>query len=131
LADVSYEDLKYESSIKIVLDTTFRKLFTSVISQMNTNDDRIDITIHDSLRIFIFEFRFNESSQNALKQIKDKKYFEKYLIYKQPIICFGLNLKTKKGKEKEDSNYNRIVEISVGIIDENGNEIFWDFHFNE
>jgi hypothetical protein len=40
--------------------------------------------------VHIFEFKFNGDKDNALKQIRDKKYFEKYQGVGKEIYLFGV-----------------------------------------
>ncbi len=58
-----------------------------------TNKGRIDLTIKLPNRIIIMEFKV-DSEEQALAQIKAKKYYEKYLqeakVNQQEIIIVGL-----------------------------------------
>ena len=46
--------------------------------------------------IYIIEFKINQSAKKATKQIKDKKYAEKYSDDKRPIHLLGINFDTEK-----------------------------------
>ena len=50
--------------------------------------------------IFIFEFKMN-SVNSALKQIKDKKYYEPYLSDEREVFCVGVSFDKKKRNIKE------------------------------
>ena len=41
--------------------------------------------------IYIIEFKFSSSTKQALLQIKDKKYYEKYLADTRQICLVGMN----------------------------------------
>ena len=48
-----------------------------IIGEDVTNKGRIDLTIKMDNTIYIIEFKV-DTKENALKQIKEKKYYEKY-----------------------------------------------------
>jgi len=60
-------------------------------SEVHTSKGRIDLTLLTKKRIFIFEFKFNASGKEALQQILDKRYYEKYLTEKKPISLVGIS----------------------------------------
>ena len=64
-----------------------------------TNHGRIDLTIKLNNNIFIIEFKV--SSGNALKQIKEKQYHQKYLSEDKDVYLIGINF------NKEDRNLSR------------------------
>ena len=59
-----------------------------------TNKGRIDITITLDTAIYIIEFKVDDSS--ALAQIKEKKYYEKYIDKNLPIYLVGIAFDTKE-----------------------------------
>jgi len=54
---------------------------------------RIDITLKLPNVIIIIEFKVDAS--NALEQIKDKKYHEKYLADNLPVYLLGIEFNTQ------------------------------------
>ena len=46
--------------------------------------------------VYIFEFKLNRSSAEALRQIHDKEYYQKYLGSGREIILIGAKFSTKK-----------------------------------
>lgn len=78
--------------------TIFYLIFTMLglktTAEVKTNLGRIDAVI-ESKSIYIFEFKMNGSKEEALKQIKDKKYYEKYLDRKIPIYLIGAEFKER------------------------------------
>jgi len=56
-----------------------------VIAEDNTDKGRIDLTAIVIDKVYIFEFKTGEK-QEPLNQIVEKKYFEKYLSYKEVYI---------------------------------------------
>ena len=61
-----------------------------IIPEDFTNKGRIDMTITTKTGIFIFEFKMKTNPKNALQQIKDKKYHEKYLNQNKEIYLIGI-----------------------------------------
>ena len=45
----------------------------------------------DTASIFIFEFKVDSKEEEAIKQIKEKKYYEKYLSDGKDIYMVGIN----------------------------------------
>ncbi len=60
-------------------------------SEIATNKGRIDLVITTKKYLYLFEFKFNQSSEKALKQIEAKKYYEKYLGQKKKIVLIGVS----------------------------------------
>ncbi|MFZ4085845.1 MAG: PD-(D/E)XK nuclease domain-containing protein, partial [Vampirovibrionia bacterium] len=54
--------------------TSFR-----VNTEDRTNLGRIDLMLETDTSIYLFELKINSSAAAALEQIKEKKYYEKYL----------------------------------------------------
>jgi len=72
-----------------------------IIGEDVTNKGRIHLTIIMDNAIYIIEFKV-DNKQNALQQIKDKKYYEKYLNYNKDIYFIGIDFDTK---DKNISNF--------------------------
>ena len=62
-----------------------------VESEVNTNDGRLDAVLKTKERIYIIEFKLDQSAAIALQQIKDKKYYEKYTTAERPVYLVGIN----------------------------------------
>ncbi|MDL2124943.1 MAG: PD-(D/E)XK nuclease domain-containing protein, partial [Deltaproteobacteria bacterium] len=67
----------------------FSLIGLKVEAEVKTNKGRIDAVIIDK-EIYIFEFKFDGDKDNALNQIRDKKYFEKYQVVGREIYLFGV-----------------------------------------
>lgn len=85
IADKEYY---YHSIIYLI----FLLLGQYVECEVNTNDGRLDAVLKTKERIYIIEFKLDQTAAIALQQIKDKKYYEKYTNEKQPIYLVGINL---------------------------------------
>jgi hypothetical protein len=87
---------KYEGYYVSVFYSYLKALGIDIIAEDTTNKGRIDITLNMPNSIFIIEFKVD--SKGALQQIRDKKYYEKYLNYDKPIYLVGIEF------SKEDRN---------------------------
>jgi hypothetical protein len=76
-----------------------------VLSEVFTNRGRIDTVLETENMIVIFEFKMNSSALEALKQIEDKAYAERYAVSGKELIKIGVNF---------DSNERTIQEWKLG-----------------
>ncbi|MDE6273391.1 MAG: ATP-binding protein [Muribaculaceae bacterium] len=60
-----------------------------------TSNGRIDITVETDRYVFIIEFKVDSSSQAAMDQIEEKKYWLPYQLSGKQIILIGANFDTK------------------------------------
>lgn len=60
-------------------------------SEVSTNIGRIDGVIEFADKIYIIEFKYNLPAEDGLKQIKQKKYYEKYLSSGKKLILLGVS----------------------------------------
>ncbi|HEV2600704.1 MAG TPA: AAA family ATPase [Candidatus Babeliales bacterium] len=76
-------------------------------SEVASSRGRSDLVLETASTIFIFEFKYDSSAQEALDQIIQKKYYEKYMRDKKEVILAGINLNFKdKGVEFEWVQHN-------------------------
>lgn len=63
------------------------------LSEVATSDGRIDMVVDCPKAIYIMEFKYSPSdkdlSNDALDQIKDKKYYQPYIIQQKTIVGIG------------------------------------------
>ncbi len=89
-ASLSYQlkitEAYFHSNIHILLKT----IGFDIESESETNIGRIDSVIELDNKILIFEFK-TSSADIAIDQIKEKKYYEKYLIKRKEIIFIGVS----------------------------------------
>ncbi len=69
-------------------------LEADIISEAPTNKGRIDCVLKCPGLIYVIEFKFDQSAENAIEQIKDKKYYEPYVKDRKPIHLLGINFST-------------------------------------
>ena len=89
-ADIPYDlHISKEKYYQTVFYLIFSLIGLKVEAEVRTNKGRIDAVIIDK-DIYIFEFKFHGGKDQALNQIKDKKYFEKYQGAGKEIYLFGV-----------------------------------------
>ncbi len=64
--------------------------------ELLTSRGRIDMVVEYKDRIYIIEFKCNQSSDKAISQIEDKGYAEKYLSKDKEIYLVGINFDIEK-----------------------------------
>lgn len=100
LASVSYAIAKtqegyFHSNIHLIL----KLLGFEILSEELTNVGRIDAVIRFSDIFYIVEFKFNENddlSKEALRQIVDKNYAQKFVMERKEIIAVGISFGEKE-----------------------------------
>lgn len=90
--------LEKENNYQIAFYTALMFLgFERVETEEKTNIGRIDITV--TVRkglIYIIELKLDESAEKALNQIKEKRYYEKYLSSRNSIHLLGINFSSNE-----------------------------------
>ncbi|WP_093447885.1 ATP-binding protein [Thiomicrospira sp. ALE5] len=89
----------YEGFYASVVYVYLQSLGLSIIGEDVTNQGRIDLTILMDQAIYIMEFKVdhpNKPSANALQQIKDKRYADKYLDAQKPIYLIGIHFNAEQ-----------------------------------
>ena len=61
-----------------------------VFKMLITAIGRIDAVIKTTKNIFIIEFKIRGTAQEAIQQIKDRRYADKYLLDRLPITLMGI-----------------------------------------
>ena len=79
----------YEGFYASVVYAFLASLAVPLIGEDVTNRGRIDLTLNMERKIYIIEFKVG--SGNALQQIKEKKYYEKYRHLNKDIYIVGIN----------------------------------------
>ncbi|MGB8468067.1 MAG: AAA family ATPase [Candidatus Babeliales bacterium] len=69
----------------------------NIQSEVSTDKGRIDVVFIMKQHVYVFEFKFNSSAAQALEQIEERRYFERYLTAKKAIMLLGVSFnRTKK-----------------------------------
>ncbi|QEN05602.1 hypothetical protein EW093_13055 [Thiospirochaeta perfilievii] len=87
---VNNEIANYEGYYSSVIYTFLSSLGYFTVAEDVTNRGRIDLTLKTRSAIFIFEFKV-DSKEEAIKQIKERKYYEKYQVENKNIYIIGIN----------------------------------------
>jgi hypothetical protein len=58
-------------------------------TEVRTNQGRIDAVIYTDSHIYIFEFKLFDTAEAALQQIKDKHYYQRFLLEPKTIVLIG------------------------------------------
>ena len=88
-------DKKSEGLYHGLLHFIFQLLGMYLKSEVHSSKGRADSVVETATHVFIFEFKFNRSANEALKQIKDNKYADKYRADNKKIIGIGVNFVSK------------------------------------
>jgi len=105
-ASLSYNMKITEAYFHSGLHIFLKTIGFDIVSEDETNLGRIDSVIELDNKIYIIEFKTSDSTI-AIDQIKDKKYYEKYLIKNKDIVLIGVgcSLMTKNIKNWSVENY--------------------------
>jgi len=87
----------YEGFYSSVVYALFNGAGLNVIAEDNTNKGQIDLSVFNQDNVYIVEFKVVEDKEehSALKQIKEKKYYEKYIGKYDEIYLIGIEFSKK------------------------------------
>jgi len=87
----------YEGFYASIVYALFNGAGLNVIAEDNTNKGQIDLSVFNQDNVYIVEFKVVEDKEEgvALKQIKEKKYYEKYMDKYQEIYLIGIEFNKK------------------------------------
>ena len=95
-ANVPYTiQLSMEKYYQTIFYVILRLMGAEVEVEVATNAGRIDAFLKTPSYIYIFEFKLNKTAQNALDQIKEMQYYQKFLHLNKQIFMVGVNFDTK------------------------------------
>ncbi len=72
-----------------------------VQTEVLTSRGRIDMEVYFRERVYIVELKCNQSAEQAIAQIKAKKYFERHLQSGKKILLLGINFSTAERRIAE------------------------------
>lgn len=70
-------------------------------AEVCTNQGRIDAVVETAKAIYLFEFKLDKSATEALDQIKDTEYYQKYRLKGKSLTLSGANFDSSKRKVSE------------------------------
>ena len=86
--------IKKEQYFQSLFYIILKFLGAEVEAEIPTPIGRIDATLQTPQTLFVIEFKINKSPQKALQQIKEKRYYEPYVIKGKKVILTGINFDT-------------------------------------
>ncbi|MDJ0836740.1 MAG: PD-(D/E)XK nuclease domain-containing protein [Acidobacteriota bacterium] len=90
-ANIPYDiQLTHEKYYQTLFHTVFILLNLRISAEERTNLGRIDHVIELGDRVFFFEFKMSGSPEEALGQIEEKQYVQKYNATGKKVICVGV-----------------------------------------
>ncbi len=99
LADIDYSlHLPYEKYYQTIFFVVFKLIGASIEAESRTNEGRIDAYIRTEKTVFIFEFKLNKGARKAVRQIVDRRYYEKFQSCGQPMRLVGVNFDSARGR---------------------------------
>ena len=97
-ASIPYHELVFNA--ENAWHASFVSMLTLIGAQITTEDPtnigRIDAVITCHKYIYIIEFKFNQSADVAIEQIRNNKYWEKYFTQGKEIHLLGINFSTEQ-----------------------------------
>ncbi|MBQ7175940.1 MAG: PD-(D/E)XK nuclease domain-containing protein, partial [Victivallales bacterium] len=99
LANIPYGiHLKHEKYYQTVFFIFFRLLGLFIKAESCTNVGRIDAYIRTAKTVYIFEFKLDKGTDEAVGQILDRHYYEKFQASGMPIRLVGVDFDSQKGR---------------------------------
>ena len=100
---VFFANIPYDISSRAP-EETYQAIFCSILyfigvgvtPEVRTNEGRIDAVMETPDHVYVMEFKRDASASEALSQIKDKKYYEKFLGSCKKITLIGVNFDSTK-----------------------------------
>jgi len=92
LALITYDlYVKHERYFHTLFYLTIKLAGFQIGAEVHTQQGRTDAALEAKDKVIIFEFKLNQSSQAAIDQIMQKKYYELYQKSNKPIYLVGIN----------------------------------------
>lgn len=89
-----------EAYFHIIVHVITSVLGFEPVSEKETSNGRIDLTMRISGFVYIFEFKYTDENiscaETALQQIKDKRYADSYKHLQHEIVCVGVSFSKEK-----------------------------------
>ena len=86
--EIQIEQERHFQSMMFIL-SSLCGFYTEV--EKHTNKGRMDMTIKTDQYIYLFEFKFNKTAEEALQQILNQAYAEPYTMDNRKVVCIGVN----------------------------------------
>ncbi len=93
--DLHIPSEKYYQTIFFIV---FELLGIVVEAESHTNQGRIDAYVRTARTVFVFEFKLDRSAEEAVGQILDRRYYEKFRHAGLPVRLVGVNFDSARGR---------------------------------
>ncbi len=93
---------KEERLYHIVIHLFFKYMGLEVDSEVNTSRGRADAVVALEDKIYCFEFKLNKTAEEALEQIRQRGYLDKYRSTGKKLIAVGVNFDGQKREVELD-----------------------------
>jgi hypothetical protein len=95
-AKVSYDiALDNEKYYQTIFFTVFVLIGAMIDAEVSTNIGRIDAVVKTKTDIFLFEFKLNGTAKKAMAQIREKRYFERFMDDGRRVTLVGVAFSRK------------------------------------
>jgi predicted DNA-binding ribbon-helix-helix protein len=103
-ASIPYQifDSNQERYFHAILFLSLKICGFHIESEVSVSTGRIDAVLIHENKVYIFEFKLNDSADAALQQIREKQYFKKYENQGKELFLVGIGF---SGKTKEVSDW--------------------------
>ena len=87
-AKIPYKETRKESDFAQIVDALVAAMSVDVrmASEDRTSAGRIDLTVETDRHVYVMEFKVDKSAETALRQIKEKRYADKFRLEKGKTI---------------------------------------------
>jgi hypothetical protein len=101
LGEIPYQifDTKQEKYYQAIIFLTFRLLGYYAQAEPSVSEGRIDAVVETKDGIFIFEFKVNGTLEDAMTQIHENRYYQRYEASEKEIYLLGAVCQDKEIKE--------------------------------
>lgn len=90
--NITIRDEKYYQSLFYAI---FKLIGLTIEAEVHTNEGRIDCVVQTDDKVYIIEFKLNDTKEDALQQIHDKNDALKYQGGDKPIVLLGVEFDPK------------------------------------
>lgn len=88
-------DEKREGFFHAVLHLTFQGLGLLTHSEVSTSKGRVDTVVHSKAGVYVMEFKLDAPAEEALTQIREKRYGSAWLDGKTSVMAVGISFSSK------------------------------------
>ena len=95
--NVDYDiKISYEKHYQSIFYLIFQLLGCRIQVEYKTDKGRIDAIMITKTNVYIFEFKVDKSAEEALQQIDNKMYYERFIPLNKPIYLIGVNFDNER-----------------------------------